>query len=406
VSVRERIVWRLPIVFAAVVACSRIPGPVTSTGGGAEPAADAGVDAAAVVDAAAAADAADDDAAIADAGVVDAVAVRPPPPHWLKGSTHVHAAPSGDSGTDVASVIAWYESRGYDFIVLTDHNRVTKIDPAATGPAVRNPDKGLVVLAGIELTYNPGACDPPPPERDGKCRIHVNGLGVTARPDGKIEWADRKASTRIAMYRAARRWIEAAGGVVQLNHPQWHWGTSPELLSLLAGEGVHLVEIANAQFARWNAGDAKRPSMEALWDAVLTAGGTMWGIASDDAHDYAADGSGKYPAGGAWIMVDAPRDPVAIVKAIDEGRFYSSTGVALVRVDVWNGALSIEIDSTTPHTIRFIGSGGRVLSDVRGTSATFPLAGVPGYVRAVVERADGAKAWVQPVRPSAHPSGH
>ena len=45
---------------------------------------------------------------------------------------------------------------------------------------------------------------------------------------------------------------------------------------------------------RWNAGDAKRPSMEALWDAVLTAGGTMWGVASDDAHDYAADGSGKY----------------------------------------------------------------------------------------------------------------
>jgi hypothetical protein len=65
----------------------------------------------------------------ADAGP-DAGVVRPPPPRWLKGSTHVHAAPSGDSGTDVPSVIAWYEAHGYDFIVLTDHNRVTRIDGA------------------------------------------------------------------------------------------------------------------------------------------------------------------------------------------------------------------------------------------------------------------------------------
>jgi hypothetical protein len=344
-----------------------------------------------------------------DAGVV---AVRPPPPRWLKGSTHVHAAPSGDSRTDVPSVIAWYESHGYDFIVLTDHNRVTRIDgaPRAGGASVRFPDKGLVVLAGIELTYNPGACDPPPPEPDGKCRIHVNGLGVLTSPTGKIEWADRKATTRVGMYRAALRWISAAGGLVQLNHPQWHWGTSTELLSHLAGEGVRLVEIANVQFARWNAGDGKRPSMEQLWDAVLTAGGTMWGVASDDAHDYQPDGGGKYPAGGAWIMVDAARDPAAIIAAIDRGEFYSSTGVALVRADVWDNALEVIVDTTpaaaATHTIRFIGPGGKVLAETRGAQARYPFTSTLGYVRAVVERSDGARAWVQPVRPGAHAGGH
>ncbi|MBZ0231622.1 MAG: CehA/McbA family metallohydrolase [Deltaproteobacteria bacterium] len=339
--------------------------------------------------------------AVADAGPT--TAIRPPPPRWLKGSTHVHAAPSGDSRTDVKSVIAWYESRGYDFIVLSDHNRVTRVDASAgtdVGPAVRFPDKGLVVLAGIELTYNPGKCEPPPPEPEGKCRIHVNGLGVLARPEGKIEWADRKASTRVAMYRAALRWIVGAGGVVQINHPQWHWGTSSELLALLAGEGVHLVEIANVQFAKWNAGDGKRPSTEQLWDAVLTAGGTMYGIATDDAHDYDEGGGGRYPAGGGWIMVDAPRDPDAIVRAIDLGRFYASTGVMLTRAEVWDGALEIEVAGGAPasHVIRFIGTGGHVLSEVKGTQARLPLAGIGGYVRAVVERKDGARAWVQPVR--------
>jgi hypothetical protein len=367
-------------------------------------AADAGADANSVADAAVAADAAAADGAVVDAAVIDAAPVRRTPA-YLKGSTHVHAAPSGDSGTDVPSVIAWYESHGYDFIVLTDHNRVTRVD-ADVGPSVRFPDKkGLIVLAGVELTFNPGACDPAPPEPDGKCRIHVNGLGVLTRPEGRIEWANRKASTRIDMYRAALRWIEAAGGVVQINHPQWHWGTSSELLALLAGEGVHLVEIANVQFARWNAGDAKRPSTEQLWDAVLTAGGTMWGVATDDAHDYDDAGGGKYPAGGGWVMVDAPRDPVAIMAAIDRGRFYSSTGVVLTRAEVFEGALEVDVAGTEPHVIRFIG-GGRVLAEVKGTTARFALAGAPGYVRAVVERRDGARAWVQPVRTSAHSGGH
>ena len=128
-------------------------------------------------------------------------------------------------------------------------------------------------------------------------------------------------------------------------------------------------------------------------------------LATDDAHDYAPDGSGKYPAGGGWIMVDAPRDPVAILAAIEAGRFYASTGVALTRAEVFDGALEVDVASAESHMIRFIG-GGRVLSEVKGTTARFPLAGVRGYVRAVVERKDGARAWVQPIRPSAHSGGH
>lgn len=419
--------------LVAALACTRIPVSAPAPAPAAEP--DAGLaaatDAAGAADATAASDAtaavaadagafavAYGDAALsASTGPDAAIAtppVRPPPPRWLKGSTHVHAAPSGDSGTDVPSVIAWYESHGYDFIFLTDHNRVTRIDgaPRAGGASVRFPDKGLLVLAGIELTYNPGACDPPPPEPDGKCRIHVNGLGVLTSPAGKIEWADRKATTRVGMYRAALQWISVAGGLVQLNHPQWHWGMTGELLAHLAGEGVRIVEIANVQFARWNAGDGTHPSMERLWDAVLTAGGTMWGVASDDAHDYQADGGGKYPAGGAWIAVDAARDPSAIVAAIAQGRFYASTGVALVRADVWDNALDVVVDATGPgaagakHTIRFIGPGGQVLAETRGTQARYPFTSKLGYVRAVVERSDGARAWVQPVRPGAHAGGH
>ena len=130
-----------------------------------------------------------------DAGVapvaeiaVDA-ALPPPPPHWLRGSTHVHASPSGDSVVHPDAVMAWYRAHGYDFIVLTDHNRVTIVDPAFApvgGRTSAAPADGPVVITGTELTYNPAACTEPEPPPGGKCRIHVNGLGVTARPVGRI----------------------------------------------------------------------------------------------------------------------------------------------------------------------------------------------------------------------------
>ena len=61
---------------------------------------------------------------------------------------------------------------------------------------------GLIVIAGIELTHNPSGCLPAG-DKSKKCRIHVNVLGVTARPSGRLEWAERKSHQRIDMYQAA-----------------------------------------------------------------------------------------------------------------------------------------------------------------------------------------------------------
>lgn len=371
--------WLAAVALAAATGCSGCPRQ-----GATEPATGPAQDGA-VADATPIADAAPADAAPAE------------PVGWLKGSTHVHAAPSGDSAEPVASVIAWYRERGYDFIALTDHNRVTDVDGGTAGRTAVHTEQ-LIVLAGIELTYNPGACEPPPPEPDGKCRIHVNLLGPTARPEGRVEWANRDSRARVDSYQAAIDRATEWGGLVQINHPQWHWGMSAELLTELAGRGARLVEIANKQFARWNDGDGTHPSVEALWDAALTAGATMWGVASDDAHDYDDLERGRYPAGGAWVMVRARRDPDAIVAALAAGRFYSTTGVALTRAEADAGELVVEVAADSPgeHVITFVGDG-RVLAEHPGRAARHPLAAT-SYVRAVVRRDDGARAWVQPAR--------
>jgi hypothetical protein len=330
-----------------------------------------------------------------------AVQADAPPEQWLKGSTHVHALPSGDSTTPIPEVIAWYERRGYDFIVLTDHNRVSEVaDGKRTAGQVHvhAPPRGLIVIAGIELTYNPDECLAPP-DLDGKCRIHLNGIGVTKRPEGRLEWAERRSPYRLDMYARGLGVTRQLGGFAQLNHPQWHWGMTAELLTELGRRGAKLVEIANTQFTDWNDGDDFNPGMDVLWDAALSAGVDLWGVATDDAHHYHDDGSGKYPAGGGWVAVRAARDPRAIVAALAAGRFYASTGVVLARAGAESGELVVEVDPTSPgeHAISFI-SDGRIVHAIQARSARATIP--PGsYLRAVVRRlGDGAQAWVQPAR--------
>jgi hypothetical protein len=341
-----------------------------------------------------------DDAPLAMSPVVS-VAPDTAPLEWLKGSTHVHALPSGDSTTPIPEVIAWYERHGYDFIALTDHNRVSELpDGGSTAGkvAVRAPRDGLIVLAGIELTFNPDHCLDPP-DLDGKCRIHLNGLGVTRRPAGKLEWAERRSPYRLDMYARGLGTTRQLGGIAQLNHPQWHWGMTGELLAELGRRGARLVEIANRQFDNWNVGDPLNPSMEALWDAALAAGVDLWGVATDDAHHYHDDGSGRYPAGGGWIVVRAVRDPDAILAALAAGRFYASTGVVLARAEVEGDELIVEVDPASPgdHAIAFVSAGTVVQAiSARSARATIPEG---SYLRAVVRRtSDGAQAWVQPAR--------
>src|SRR5262249_52000986 len=151
----------------------------------------------------------------------------------------------------------------------------------------------------------------------------INAIGVRGRPDGKIPWDEHATKDRLGTYTLAIDEARALGGLAQINHPQWHWGMTPELLIALAGRGAVLYEIWNKQFATWNQGDADHLSTEALWDAALTGGATLWAVASDDAHDY-DDGHGTYPAGGAWVMVHAVPRAEAIVAALQAGDFYAS----------------------------------------------------------------------------------
>jgi hypothetical protein len=223
-----------------------------------------------------------------------------------------------------------------------------------------------------------------------------------------IEWKNQVAAARLDMYQAGIDKVRELGGIAQVNHPSWHWGVDGEMLAELGRRGAALVEVANMGFASWNAGAPGHPSAEAVWDAALSHGVILYGIASDDAHHYdeaeiasrRAAGSPVYAAGTGWVMVRAARRADAIRRALGRGEFYASTGVVLDRADVVDGWMQIDVATASPggHEIAFVGQGGLVLGRAIGPSARLALDQAPaGYVRAVVARDDGAHAWVQPV---------
>jgi hypothetical protein len=319
-------------------------------------------------------------------------------PRWFRGNTHAHTLNSdGDSPPD--AVVRWYRQNGYHFTFITDHEFVTDVAPlnALFGAAGR-----FLVIAGQEVTQRVRDASHP----EGARQAHVNALGTTrvVMPMGDRNIADVPIAATFARNLAE---IRRAGGVPQVNHPNWRW--SVRLEDLLGLPDSTLLEIANAHTGVNNLGGADStghwmPSTEALWDSLLTRGKMIFGIADDDSHSFRPEGAENPDLtrpGRAWIWVRADTlTPEAILGALSRGQFYGSTGVTLreYQADTRTVRLEIAPAGDRRYLTEFIGKGGRVLATAAGNSVRYQITGNEGYVRARVTDSYGRRAWTQPVR--------
>ncbi len=247
---------------------------------------------------------------------------------FLKGQTHVHSDRSYDAKTPPERVLQFYAERGYDFVSITDHNRVTVIEPPA----------GLLLIPGIELSQNSTVCQPKPTP-GYRCLFHMSGLFLDPKLDPKSgERIPLPFQTgRLAAYEEELGIIRKMNGMAVLNHPLFHFAADARMIAALEKEGVGLVEIVNASL------DGQHPQgrevaearAESLWDEALSNGSHVLALATDDAHhfddasDRARHGKFAYVGDRAWIRVRAEKNPVAIREAIKRGDFYATTGVEL-----------------------------------------------------------------------------
>ena len=281
---------------------------------------------------------------------------------WLKGNLHTHTLESDGDSTPV-EIAAWYRDHGYDFLAITDHDKVTKIDAPP----------GLVLITAEEVTDR----------LEGKS-LHVNALGierVVPIQGGK---------TKVDVLQRNIDAVRAAGGVPLVNHPNFGWAFgADELLQL---KNFTLLEIASGHpFVNMHG----PPSVEAMWDQLLAKGRRVYGVAVDDSH-HLKNPWDVYVAlpGKAWVVVRAERDPKSIVAALERGDFYASTGVELE--DVSGTKVKVREKNRARYRIQFIGDGGRVLQETEGLTASYTPRGNEGYVRAKVIDSNGRMAWGQP----------
>ena len=298
---------------------------------------------------------------------------------WFKGNTHTHTLNSdGDSTPD--DVVRAYREQRYHFLVLTDHNVVTPVEGLNAVHAA--PDRFLVIR-GEEVTDSAG----------GK-PVHLNVLGgdVLVQPQGGKQPGEALQRDIAAM--------QAAHGLIQINHPNFGWALAPA--DVQAARGAQLIEVFNGHPQVNNLGGGALPGAEAIWDATLSAGLTLYAVATDDMHELKRPGvkSAAGPARG-WVMVRAARlTQDAILGALVRGDFYASTGVELSDVQASARSLTVTIkeQSFAKYAIQFIGTGGRVLREATSSPARYDVAGDEGYVRAKVLDSNGQMAWTQPVR--------
>ena len=394
----------------------------------------------------------------------------PPPPRWVKGNVHTHSLWS--DGTDFPEVvISWYKENGYDFLAVSDHNTIADgekwVEPAGKPSGAAALDAYLarfgedwveqreengrmrVRLKPFEeyrsLLETPGRFllirSEEISDRFEKKPLHVNAhnLDTLIAPQGGGSVRDvlqNNIDAALEHGRTAGRSVLA-----HVNHPNFGWAVTAE--DLIGLEGERFFEVYNGHPLVHNEGDALHPSTERLWDIVLTrrlteGRGLLYGLATDDAHNFRRMDSTTSNPGRGWIVVrTGPLTAEAIIGAMDMGDFYASTGVTLKEISVAPDALRLSIwpepgvgyhtefigtrkgydarsEALTdpeglPVTRRYSDEMGEVLAEASGPNPSYRFTGDELYVRARIRsskpKANGIRhderetAWTQPVSP-------
>ena len=314
---------------------------------------------------------------------------------WYKGNIHTHTFWSdGDDFPEM--VVDWYKNHGYDFLVLSDHNilsrgekwKALRADQAnvAIDKAEKRWGRGHVrtrIMDGAkEVRLLPLNEVRDLLEEPGKF-IMIEGLEMTTSREGlAVHTNPMNVSELLSVERQSKRSVEqeleihshlvnghshATGKPVfwQVNHPNFKFSiTGEQMADLALLDGV---EIMNSSSNCYNLGDGSRPSVERVWDIAntirLKSEGLppIFGTATDDTHNYHRENPVVNGPGTAWVMVRAKSLTAdSITRAMKEGDFYSSTGVVLKRLDFspLYKTFTVEVDAEpgVQYEIEFKGS--------------------------------------------------
>lgn len=297
---------------------------------------------------------------------------------WYRGNTHAHSIRSvGKQSPE--GLVTWYRNNGYQFLVITDDTYPSTLD------FVRKvSDANFRLLPGMEVK-----------SKAGESWVHVNGINAA------VPIQPPNGPSLVRTLQATIDAVRAGDGIPQIDHPRYMNG--PDREAILASTGSSLMEILNGVAGPDQPGEDGRLETESDWDWLLTRGKRIYGVGSDDTCQQPDESGSPAKAGQPgryWVVIRA-RNLYApdICRSLENGLFYTSSGVELEDVSIEPKRISISMKSVGNQDYRtsFIGDGGRVLLTTSANPAIFDLSEKLTYVRAKVTDSTGKSAWVQPV---------
>ncbi len=372
---------------------------------------------------------------------------------WFKGNIHTHSLWS-DGNEFPEMIMDWYKSHGYHFISLSDHNILAEGEKWVNIPAHPFRQRGYKeylekygphwvvsktdTVGVIKVKLKTIAEYKPLFEEKDKFLImqaeeisdkfeekpiHLGAINIVEviKPQGGNSVVDMLQRNLDAVY--AQRRSTGEPMFAHINHPNFKWAIKVEEMMQLKGE--RFFEVYNGHPHVHNYGDSTTIGLEELWDKLLIhyineGKDLVYGLATDDAHNFLEYHGGTSNPGRGWIMVRAAElTPAALIAAMEHGDFYATTGVELQQLDFKNKTLKITVkpEQGVEYKIQFWGAAklkgknektGTLLKEVIGTTGSFRYRKKNLYVRAKVvssklkenpfAEGDVETAWTQPVR--------
>ena len=294
---------------------------------------------------------------------------------WLKGNLHAHTTES-DGHVEPGPRVAQYRERGYDFLCLSDHHRITRV----SGVPV---PEGMTLIQGAEIH---------PDNPFGGPQYHLLAYNMTDDVD-----AQRMPPQHVIDA------VREQGGSVWLAHPHWNGINVRRDVTPLTG--LAGIEVFNTICQRMGRGEAG-----IIWDDWMDhAGHPLPAIANDDCHGSPTHGDDLFQG---WSMVRAAdRSPRAIVAALERGSSYCTTGPEIRSLRVTRSAQSES--PNRPYRLEVSCSPAlRVTAVCSQTGVDYPLGPTDpanpfehavlelreaDWVRVEVLDTHGRKAWSNPI---------
>ncbi len=312
---------------------------------------------------------------------------------WYRGNMHTHSYWS-DGNDYLESIALWYRDHDYQFLVFTDHNTLAdrerwidvgkvKAGKVAFEKLKKNfPDDWIVertapdgkhevrlkTFTEVSERFNePGKYLLVQGEEVSdsfeKAPIHMNASNIKELivPRHGHSVADTIQNNTDALVSQRERTGQPM--MIHLNHPNFGWGITAEDLVSIRGE--NFFEVYNGHPSVHNHGDHVHASSDRIWDIINTRRLTefdlplLYGLATDDGHDYHNIPSRASEPGRGWVMVlGFELSAGELIYSLEHGKFYATNGVKLSSVKSSAAGLDVIIEASpgATYVIEFIGT--------------------------------------------------